>query len=706
MSRLRLTASHPHALAGDHRGDTRRFGEYLLLTSGQTFMQPLKNTPNDIRTYRPFIDGLRAIAILTVVGSHLDLPGFGGGYVGVDIFFVISGYLIINQIISDIENRRFRLFDFWARRAFRILPAFLLVMVTCLVLATTVFVQPEHKEFAQSFFFSAIMAVNHHYLAHQGYFDMAAITKPLLHMWSLAVEEQFYLLAPITLLGVTVAATKVNTENVRNTWVAVTIALAMLSFVACVIFTYPAGRSNVSFYIMPTRGWEFILGGIAPSLVPVLRRWPAWIGAWLAMAGLAAIGLAVVFFNADTLYPSYHAALPALGAMLIIVGGLSDPRHSVARMLSTWPMVRIGLVSYAWYLWHWPLISFVRTTNFGGRDVVTELSVVALSFALAALTYRLIELPVRRWRGRNPFRPVAVVAMGTAAAIVIASVGYLWSLHVAPHLQPSLAGLEPVVLTKQDYPVPSTRGILLGDSHAAVIQRPFQEHAKRAGSSLTVTARAGCPPLLHVAVKDDRRASAFFCPPFFQNMRFHDADYVIIAARWNFYLGLPPSDPFYRSYLLVDQQAVSDPTNPYELLAKGLAATISAAKQAGVRRILIVGPLPEFPWYSPYCVMRAIRVGTDGCKIPRTTVDARRERTMAALRRAIAGTEGVRLIDPIDLFCTETACRPNEGRTLYFFDLSHLSPAGAERLYNTYENDFLWALTGDAPGHRARQIKF
>src|SRR5262249_8816960 len=159
------------------------------------------NSIHQIRTHRAYIDGLRAVAILTVVASHTALPGFKGGYVGVDVFFVISGYLIINQILEDIKSGRFNVFDFWARRTFRILPAFLFVILICMLVATTFVVQPEHKEFSESFFLSALMVANHHYLAHQGYFDMAAFTKPLLHMWSLAVEEQFYLVAPLILLS-------------------------------------------------------------------------------------------------------------------------------------------------------------------------------------------------------------------------------------------------------------------------------------------------------------------------------------------------------------------------------------------------------------------------------------------------------------------------------------------------------------------------
>jgi peptidoglycan/LPS O-acetylase OafA/YrhL len=662
-------------------------------------LMPLPNyAPDNIRSYKPFVDGLRAIAILTVVGSHVDLPGFGGGFVGVDVFFVISGYLIINQIIVDIENKRFSPFDFWARRAFRILPPFLLVMVTCLVLATTLFVLPEYKDFAESFFFSAIMLVNHHFLSHQGYFDLAAFTKPLLHMWSLAVEEQFYLFAPLILLGVKAACHKMNPEKAWKTSAAFTLVLAIASFILCVAFTYPFGHPNVSFYIMPTRGWEFILGGIAPSLVRVFCKSAAWIVKYLAIFGIVAIGLSVAFFGADTLYPSYRAALPAFGAMLIIVGGLAEPNNSVARLLASWPMVRIGLVSYSWYLWHWPLISFVRTASDGWSDIGQEVSAAVLALGLAILTYIFIELPVRRWRHSRPYRPAAIVALGVASCISIACVGFVWSLRIAPAMQPTLTGLEPVVISKRGFPSPSHHGLLLGDSHAAMLMPLFQENASEAGSALAVAWAAACPPLLGIGVGNFQGYPDPSCREFLQKLSFDGDEFVIIASRWNYYLGLPPSDPFYPSYDLMDNWESAPSKNPYLLLAKGLAATISKAKHSGVRRILVVGPLPEYPWQPPYCAKRSILIGVDKCTIARAKVDARRTRTMVIFRRVIAGVEGIRLIDPINLFCTESKCRPNKGRLLYFRDVTHLSPAGIELLYKTYEKDFQWALTGEDDG--------
>jgi peptidoglycan/LPS O-acetylase OafA/YrhL len=666
----------------------------ILSTLDSCTMGPSIASIHEVRIYRPFIDGLRAIAILTVVGSHIGLPGFGGGFVGVDIFFVISGYLIINQIAEDIAGKRFSILDFATRRTFRILPAFLLVMVICLVLSTTVFMQADSKDFAESFFLSAVMFANHHFLSHTGYFDMAAVTKPLLHMWSLAVEEQFYLLAPLTLLAMTATTSRMKPENSRRAWIAITFALGIVSFVACVIFTYPYTKPNVSFYIMPTRGWEFILGGAVPAFAAVVRRLPAVINQGLAIIGSAAIVLAVSCFDADMLYPFYWAAVPVVGATLIIIGGLIEPRNVVARALATRPMVWIGLVSYPWYLWHWPLISFVRTMNFGGQSFAEEMGAAALSLVLAILTYRFVELPLRRLRKNRKFRPAAVVALGTASCVVVASLGYLWSLRITPLMLPQLSGLGPPQIAGRDYPPVSHRGVLMGDSHALVIEQAFKEYARRAGASLTSAFEVGCPPF-KAAVKDGRGRPAARCDSFDPNA-FQGAEFAIITVRWNFYLGLPQSDPFNRSFLLTDDQAKKD---PYEILAAGLAATLSDAKRAGVRRILIIAPLPEFPWYSPACVVKAIRVGSDTCSILRTKVGVRRERTMIVLRRVAAADENVRLIDPINLFCTETECRPNKGTELFFFDTSHLSSAGAERLYRGYERDFLWALTGNDAGN-------
>lgn len=654
------------------------------------------------RRYHAFIDGLRAIAILTVVGSHAGVPFFEGGYIGVDVFFVISGYLIINHIIEDIDGGRFSFFGFFARRTFRILPVFLLVTICTTVLATTILVPDEPKKFANSVFLSAIMAANHYFLAHQGYFDMAAFTKPLLHMWSLAVEEQFYLVAPAILLGLAAVTTRMPVTRRRTAWIGIVATLAIVSFAICVAFTFPVGRANVSFYIMPARGWEFILGGAAPFFASGLRRAPAWACEAVAAAGLGAIVFAMLAFDADTIYPSYFATIPVIGATAIIACGLAKPDNFVARGLSNHYMVAIGLVSYSWYLWHWPLIYSVRVVNLGQPHLVPDLAAVLFSLALAGLTYRFFERPIREFRLRCPISPRSVVVTGAIACIAVGGLGYYWSWRIAPRMLPQLTGLEAIPTdTTVGAPV-RHRGMIVGDSHALVIAKQLQRYAAHSGAALDDATMIGCLPLIGVSIRDARGRSATYCQSFLGAHSFDGQDFVVMLARWNYYLGLPPSDPYFRSASFAPEDAPGKSIDPYALLAERLDATLQAARQAGVRRILLIGPTPEFPWYAPYCVIRGLRLGRDICTIPRGLVDIRRQRTLAVLRDVAARFDIVRFLDPIDVFCSASICRANSGSTMHFFDLTHLSPAGMERLYDRYHSDFQWALNGGGTATNAR----
>ncbi|MBV8837073.1 MAG: acyltransferase, partial [Alphaproteobacteria bacterium] len=437
-------------------------------------------------------------APLTVVGSHVGVPGFAGGFVGVDIFFVISGYLIIGQIDADVAAGRFSFLDFAARRALRILPAFLLVMVTCLLLVSTVFVQANYDDFSDSFFQSALMFSNHYFLAQQGYFAPSAFTRPLLHLWSLSVEEQFYLLAPLAIVTLYAATRGLASEAGERMRDIVTAVVAVASFAACIALTYGVSH-NVAFYAMPTRGFEFILGGNAVVLVPALRRLSGRAVDGVALVGVVAIAFAVVSFGAGAPYPTFRAAFPVVGTTLIIACGIAAPGNIVARALSVAPMVAIGLVSYAWYLWHWPLLSFLRTT-FTNADLRQCLAAAAIALLLAALTYWFLERPIRAWRRRRRPRSLPVTVAMLSACVLVGAVGFAWSRYQAPRLQPELAGLQPLGVSNALYPPPARRGLLLGDSHADGLAAPFAEHARRAGAGLTTASELSCPPLIGVDV--------------------------------------------------------------------------------------------------------------------------------------------------------------------------------------------------------------
>ena len=308
---------------------------------------------------------------------HVGIPGISGGYVGVDVFFVISGFLIISQIVAGLQRGTFSFGEFWARRALRILPPYLLVLAVTAALAPFVLVMPdEFRAFSREVRDAALMVVNHLYLSQQGYFDTSSDTKVLLHLWSLAVEEQFYLVAPcltVLLWQLPVWLQRPALRSRLLLWA----ALLMFggSLAGCILLT--SGGRNYAFYLTVLRAWEFIAGGAIGFLVPLAARLPRRLHGWLAAAGLAAILVAAASFRSDTLYPSWRAMVPVFGATAVILAGLADPKTPVIRLLAAPPLVWIGLVSYAWYLWHWPLLALSRIHNFGERDLASDLLVGA-----------------------------------------------------------------------------------------------------------------------------------------------------------------------------------------------------------------------------------------------------------------------------------------------------------------------------------------
>ena len=341
----------------------------------------------NLTAYHPFVDGLRAVSILAVVLYHVGVPGITGGYVGVDVFFVISGFLIISQIVSELQRGSFTFASFWARRTLRILPPYLLVLAFTVAVAPFVLIMPEQfRALAREARDAPLMLINHLFLGQQGYFDTASDTKPLLHLWSLAVEEQFYLAAPCVLACLWWLPRWVNRPKLREHLLFWT-ALAVLagSFAGCVMLT-EVGERNYAFYLAILRAWEFVAGGAVGVLLPLACRLSRQAQVLLAATGLAAIVGAAVFYQPDTIYPSWRAAIPVLGAVAVILSGLADPKTPAIRLLASPPMVWLGLISYSWYLWHWPLLAFARAQNFGGRDFATDMALGFVSLCLAATT--------------------------------------------------------------------------------------------------------------------------------------------------------------------------------------------------------------------------------------------------------------------------------------------------------------------------------
>jgi len=333
--------------------------------------------------YRREIDGLRALAVVPVILFHAGLPGFRGGYVGVDVFFVISGYLITSLLLSELAAGTFSLARFYERRARRLLPALFTVMAFCIPAAWLWLLPPDIKDLSESLAYVSIFASNILFSRQSGYFDTAAELKPLLHTWSLGVEEQFYLLFPLVLLLLWRVA--------RPGIAAVVAALGVFSLYQSMTRVH----DTAAVYLLTTRGWELAIGALialpAGSTALSARR-P--VRELMAAAGAAMVLYAVFVFTEETPFPGAAALIPTVGTTLILLCGAPDT--AIGRILASRPLVAVGLISYSAYLWHQPLLAFARQARPEGLATWSLAAISVLSLGVAYGSWRFVEQPFRR----------------------------------------------------------------------------------------------------------------------------------------------------------------------------------------------------------------------------------------------------------------------------------------------------------------------
>jgi peptidoglycan/LPS O-acetylase OafA/YrhL len=344
------------------------------------------------------VEGLRAVAVGLVVLYHAGLAQISGGYVGVDIFFVISGFVITTTLAKEIDRRgTISIAGFYARRATRLLPAATAVILVTLV-ASWLWLPPILLgDIADDALASTLYAINYR-LAHVGVDYFATDTpSPLQHFWSLAVEEQFYLVWPLLLIAVAALGRRLGRQprrTVGNAWtVLALVAIIVASFVACVAIT----RRSLpwAYFGAPTRAWELALGALVAVGAHRLTRVPAPVGAVATWAGMAAIAGSALWFDDATVFPGYAAALPVAGAAFVIAGGCTTPRGGAHVLLRTVPFRLIGKLSYSWYLWHWPVLIIAPSVLHAEPTVWQRLLLAAGSLGLAALCFTVLENPIR-----------------------------------------------------------------------------------------------------------------------------------------------------------------------------------------------------------------------------------------------------------------------------------------------------------------------
>ncbi len=337
-------------------------------------------------SYRPDVDGLRAVAVLSVVFCHAGF-GFPGGYIGVDVFFVISGFLIAGLIYKELRQGTFTLANFWERRVRRILPALLVVTVVTMIAGWFILMPDAYLSLGKSVVGLALLGSNVQFWRDTNYFESAAEEKPMLHTWSLSVEEQFYLFVPLFLL---ILARK---SQLHRAFLLLA-AAAILSFGVSIYGShrYP----TATFYLLPTRAWELFAGALL-AFFP--DKWFAVSARWkeaAAVLGMALILIPCFVYDHETRFPGLTALPPVLGTALVIWSGtLSTQFPLLSRVLAWRPVVFIGLISYSLYLWHWPMLSFSRYQSIKTLPGLDRLILVLVSVVVATISWRFVETPFR-----------------------------------------------------------------------------------------------------------------------------------------------------------------------------------------------------------------------------------------------------------------------------------------------------------------------
>jgi peptidoglycan/LPS O-acetylase OafA/YrhL len=640
--------------------------------------------------YRPDIDGLRALSIVAVVLHHFDLPFFGGGFVGVDVFFVISGYLITSIVLADIRNGSFSFARFYERRARRLLPTLSIVLLTTFLVAVVVLTPQDVQVFSRSMFYALIFAANLFFAEQGGYFSASLENAPLLHTWSLAVEEQFYIVWPIILLTLARAAPRLTLP--------ITALLLALSFGAALMLGDSHGSG--AFFYPHTRAWELLVGCSLALGLPRMRRGLAGASGVL---GLGLILFAIFAYDDQTIFPGWATLAPVLGAALVIWSGM-DSATRVSQALGKRPFVFVGLVSYAWYLWHWPLLVLYRYKVERALDLSETCGLILLSFALAVASWRFLEQPVRHgtfWRRR----PVAVGAASAAVAILI-------GLAASGHATEGFIGRYPAAMQEltrkrlasraEDKACPRQTAealaegrlcrvwdagaaapslLLWGDSHASVMRPLFRDMAQATNVSVTYVGTAACPPL--IGVGRNRGTENETCKKLnaavarlLEQGEFRD---VVLVARWNYYvLGDDTGAIADSSHFLRDAQTGEASLDENRsVMERSLPRTVAAIAASGARAWIVMEP-PYVGYDVPNRMARAVMRGEQPDRL--FAIDAsENNRRSQFIRKAIAGLP-VSIIDPASAMCEGTHCLAAAGGKPLYFDDNHLSVYGTERL--------------------------
>jgi len=642
--------------------------------------------------HRADIDGLRAIAILSVVGYHA-FPGLiPGGFAGVDVFFVISGYLISGIIIGALATRSFRFTDFYARRIRRIFPALIIVLVATLICGWFILDQDEFRQLWRQVAGSAAFVANLVQWHDAGYFDAVSQAKPLLHLWSLGIEEQFYIFWPLILY---------LCWRLRIPFLALIIAVGVPSLVSS--WWLAVADPAAAFYSPWPRFWELLAGASLAAMhqpeEPACE--PSWRADLMSGTGLALLAIAMVVLDRHQPYPGWRAMIPVAGTALAIHGG---PGSQLSRRLlaQRW-MVGIGLISYPLYLWHWPLFSMAYIAAGSVPGVMVRAAIVVASVILAWLTFVLVERPVRQ-AVRSKTMP-ALLGCALASLGAAGFLGYRSYLDIVPSgniIAPTDIDVTVDALRNPNDLPEATRCLpalsylgaavdrcasnssdplvlVLGDSHAGHLYTGLIE------SQLPVELiwNGGCPPMRELPLADgcDRRWAAL--ERFSQDRRL-SLKVVVISTYYNLYVH---GESLSGNRNVQHDAAVADIASRHDrqigvqqVFESGLDRSIGYFERLGLHVVFVLD-VPELPYHARSCLvrkhLRQMQEGNGCPATPRAVVDRSELEMRQSTARLLLRHPDLTVFDPATVLCTRQVCHATQDRHLLYRDDNHLSAEGS-----------------------------
>lgn len=640
--------------------------------------------------YKREIDGLRAVAVLSVMLFHAEIPGFPGGYIGVDVFFVISGYLISSIVLGDLEKQRFSFLSFYERRARRLMPALACVLLLSTAAAYLLMPADALMAYSKTLFATAIFFSNVYFYITSGYFSAASEENPLIHTWSLAIEEQYYIFFPALLFFLW----KCGKDKL-------TVLIVFLSLCSLGLSQFLAYKKfdDANFYLIFSRAWEFFLGALI-SFIPLKRlQFSSALKNILAAAGFILIAGSVCFFDKNTPFPGIYTLIPVVGACLIIL--FSGSKTAIGKLLSSNLFVSTGLISYSLYLWHQPLLAFLRLKHVGKLPLEWTALAILASFMLAYGSWKYIEAP---FRNRALFSRKQIFIYTIAATIVFLAIGRLGNTFKGFEQRFETPQYTDSILSSPKRQECHTQGTdylkpekacryfgknitwaTFGDSHTVELAYALAKEIEKEDEGVLQLSFSGCPPsLLFEAQRPGCSSWTKESLLYLEENR--EIKNILLGYRYTAFLygyqleaypGLPDENP--SSRLAGDSHYLSA-HDARELYWNSFSEMVSRLVRAG-KNVYVLYPIPELPIHISKAITPLFPFSS------KTMLDLQhatpvnyyflRNKFILEKLDSLPYGEQLHSVKPFQALCGESFCPAVKNNAALYFDDNHLSVSGA-----------------------------